>query len=249
MDEWGGVGDSHFSFALQNGQLWILPRFFQATPARPVGGTVAPTKLDFEGFVKMQSSEHRARCGFSLVEVLIVVCVVLILAAFAIPNLTTVIANIRLRGTAADLAGFVQQARITAVRKNSTYTILFNLTSGNGAYVDLNGNGSYDSGTEPMIQFGGNDTQVAAPGGASGAPTNLDASGGPLGWTATTGNISFNSRGLPCDSTATPCGTNVNYVFYFKDTRAFGASCWAAVSITAAARSKVWWWNGSNWTS
>jgi prepilin-type N-terminal cleavage/methylation domain-containing protein len=188
----------------------------------------------------MQSGEHRMRSGFSLVEVLIVVFIVLILAALAIPNMSTVIANIKLRGTATDLAGFVQQARITAVRKNATYTILFNLTGGNGAYLDLNGNGSYDSAApaEPMIQFG-----------ASGAPTNLDASGGPLGWTATSGNISFNSRGLPCDSTATPCGTNVNYIFYFKDTRAFGASCWAAVSITAASRAKVWWWNGSSWTS
>jgi type IV fimbrial biogenesis protein FimT len=199
----------------------------------------------------MQSGVHRMRSGFSLVEVLIVVFIVLILAALAIPNMSTVIANIKLRGTATDLAGFVQQARITAVRKNATYTILFNLTGGNGAYLDLNGNGSYDSAApaEPMIQFGGSANQVAAPGGASGAPTNLDASGGPLGWTATSGNISFNSRGLPCDSTATPCGTNVNYIFYFKDTRAFGASCWAAVSITAASRAKVWWWNGSSWIS
>jgi type IV fimbrial biogenesis protein FimT len=186
--------------------------------------------------------------GYSLVELLLAVTVILILAAVAIPNTATAIANIRLRGSASDFASLVQQARINAVRKNTTYTVLFGLPSGNGAYIDLNGNGSFDSG-EPMIQFGGNANQVAAPGGASGAPTNLDASGGPLGWTATSGNISFNNRGLPCSTGSTPCATNVNYIFYFKDTRAFSANGWAAVSITAAARAKVWYWNGSSWAN
>jgi prepilin-type N-terminal cleavage/methylation domain-containing protein len=196
--------------------------------------------------------------GYSLVELLLAVTVILILAAVAIPNTATAIANIKLRGSASDFANLVQQARIAAVRKNATYTVLIGLPSGNGAYIDLNANASYDAtlspaiggySSEPMIQFGGNVNQVAAPGGASGAPTNLDASGGPLGWTATSGNISFNNRGLPCSTGSTPCATNVNYIFYFKDTRAFSANGWAAVSITAAARSKVWYWNGSGWAN
>jgi len=196
----------------------------------------------------MQPYEHSKLDGYSLVELLIIVILVMIFSAFAIPKSTTVIANLELRGTAFDFAGLVQQARITAVQKDTTYSVLFNLTSGSGAYVDLNGNGSFDS-DEPMIQFGGNANQVAAPGGATGAPTNLDAAGGPLGWTATSGNISYNARGLPCNSAATPCGSNVNFIFYFKDSRAFGANGWAAVSITAAGRAKVWWWNGSQWTN
>ena len=89
------------------------------------------------------------------------------------------IANVRLRGTASDFSGLVQRARTTAEQGNTTHTLRFGLPSGNGAYVDLNGNGQYDSG-EPMIQFGGNANQVAAPAGATGKPTNLDASGGPL---------------------------------------------------------------------
>jgi Tfp pilus assembly protein FimT len=190
---------------------------------------------------------HRRQAGHSLVELSLAVVVVMILAAIAIPSASNTIANIRLRGAASDFAGLVQQARIAAVRKNTVNTVRFGLpNSANGAYVDLNGNSSYDTG-EPMIQFGGNANQVAAPGGASGSPTNLDATSTPLGWTATSGNVSYNSRGLTCDSTATPCGTNVNYIFYFRDTRALGGHGWAAVSITAAARMKVWYWNGSSW--
>src|ERR1700737_4134927 len=171
----------------------------------------------------MYPSEYCKQRGYSLVELLITIILLMILAALAIPNTMTTIANIQLRGTASDFAGLLQQARSTGVRKNSTYTILFNLINANGAYLDLNGDGSFDS-SEPMIQFSGNANRVAAPGGAAGAPANLDASGGPLGWTAASGNISFNMRGLPCNSAVTPCGTNVNYIFYFKDTRAFGSS-------------------------
>jgi Tfp pilus assembly protein FimT len=185
--------------------------------------------------------------GYSLVELMIALILVMILAAFAIPNMATAIATLKLRGSASDFAGLVQLARTTAIRKNVTFTILFNLAGVKGAYVDLSGNGSFDTG-EPMIQFGGNANQVAAPGGASGAPTNLDAASGLLGWTASSGNISFNARGLPCDSGVNPCGTNVNYITYFEDTRSFGANGWAAVSITSAGRAKVWWWNGSAWT-
>lgn len=170
------------------------------------------------------------------------------LVGLAIPTVDSSIASLKLRGSASDFSGLVQQARITAIQKNATYTILFGLPTGNGAYVDLNGNSSWDSG-EPMIQFGGNTTQVSAPGGVGGVPTNLDASGGPLGWTATAGNISFNSRGLPCNSSSNPCATNVNYIFYFKNTRYSGANGWAAVSITGAGRSKVWTWNGGSWVN
>jgi len=205
----------------------------------------------------MKTNNRTRQNGHSLVEVLITLLLILIVASMAIPNSATAIANIKLRGAASDFAGLVQQARISAVRGNKTFTVLFGLPSGNGAYIDLNGNGSFDSvlstpvaglSTEPMIQFGGSANHVAAPSG-TGAPTKLDASGGPLGWTATAGNISFNSRGLPCNSSATPCGSNVNYIFYFRDTRSFGSSGWAAVSVTAAARAKVWVWNGSSWTN
>jgi hypothetical protein len=41
----------------------------------------------------------------------------MILAAFAIPKTTTVIANLELRGTASDFAGLTQLARITPSRK------------------------------------------------------------------------------------------------------------------------------------
>ncbi len=184
--------------------------------------------------------------GFSLVELMIALVIALVVAGIAVPNLATAIANVRLRGSASDLSGLLQRARLAAVQNNATYTVRFLSGQPAGAYADLNNNGSFDSG-EPMIQFGGTTTQVAAPNGTGGAPSALDGVGGSLGWTATTGNVSFNPRGLPCDVTRAPCGTNVGYVFYLRDTRAGGQGGWAAVSVTAAGRIKVWMWSGTAW--
>jgi prepilin-type N-terminal cleavage/methylation domain-containing protein len=181
--------------------------------------------------------------GYSLIEMMMVVVISLVTAAIAIPTTANTIANMSLRGAASSFASLAQQGRLAAVQKNATYTLLFGT---NNAYVDLNGNSSYNSG-EPIVEFGGKVNQASAPTGSN--PTKVDATGGPLGWTATSGNVSFNARGLPCNSSASPCGTNVNYIFYFTDNRAFGANGWAAVSITAAGRIKQWWWNGSSWIS
>lgn len=179
--------------------------------------------------------------GYSLVELMMVLVISIITAAVAIPTTANTIANMNLRGAAASFASLAQQGRLAAVQKNSTYTLKFDTHS---AYLDLNANGSWDSG-EPLASFGGTVTQTSAPSGSN--PYRLDGTGGPLGWTASAGNLSFNPRGLPCDSASTPCATNVNYVFYFKDSRAFGASGWAAVSISAAGRIQAWFWNGAAW--
>jgi type II secretory pathway pseudopilin PulG len=184
--------------------------------------------------------------GFTLIDTIVALAIVMIVAGFATPTILRGVNNMRLRAAASDFSSLMQRARVVSVQKNGVYTVLFNLSSGRGAYVDVDQNSTFDATNDPMIQFGGSVYQAAAPAGASGKPTNLDASGGPLGWTATAGNISFNARGFPCSGS--PCTTNVNFVFYFTDYSS-NSSQWAAVSITAAGHPKTWWWNGSAWVN
>jgi Tfp pilus assembly protein FimT len=47
--------------------------------------------------------------------------VVMVIAAIAIPNILLAVSNIRLRASAGDLAGLMQQARIMAAKNNTTY--------------------------------------------------------------------------------------------------------------------------------
>ena len=179
--------------------------------------------------------------GFTILEISVVIGIALVISAMAIPSITTSIANTKLRGAAYDLSGLIQKCRIAAVQNNTTYAVVFGtINSAAGAFVDYNGNSSYTSG-EPTVQFPRTVSQVAAPNGTGGTPTALDGVSGPLGFTAQTGNISFNARGLP--------STGGGYVFYLNDTRPYGQSGWAAVSVTPAGRIKVWYWGGSAWNN
>ena len=198
----------------------------------------------------MKHSTHGLQRGYSMIEMMMALVISVVAAAVAIPTTTNTIADIKLRGAAASFAGLVQQARLAAIQKNVSpgYVVCFGLPSGRGAYSEPLVLGSacdgYATG-DLMVQFGGEADQTSAPSGST--PTKLDGSGSILGWTGTSGNVSFNSRGLPCSASSSSCSTNVNYVFYFSDTRAFGNKGWAAVSITSAGSPKVWFWSGSKW--
>src|SRR6266852_3018378 len=114
-----------------------------------------------------RSDVRRGRTsGFSLLEI---VFVVLVVTAIAVPNVLLAVANVRLRPSAGDLAGLMQQARMMAAKNNPTtpiavYPIRYAVRSGAQiAYVDLNGDGSWSSSvtvngvtmSEPLVEFSG----------------------------------------------------------------------------------------------
>jgi prepilin-type N-terminal cleavage/methylation domain-containing protein len=192
--------------------------------------------------------------GFSLLEVLIVVAVTLIVAAIVIPNIYLAVANIRLRASAGDLAGLMQQARILAAKNNANYAILYGTINGRRiAYIDLNGNSTFDTG-EPVMQFSGTAFPAAgAPTGGGGQPTAYvlvgDSGNGSFDNVNTLG---YTGRGLPCnyDTSTAPatCSTPPAkyFTYYITDTRA-GAPGWAAVVVTKSGRAKIISWNGTTW--
>jgi len=192
--------------------------------------------------------------GFSLVELIIVVLVALVIAAIIIPNVLLAVTNLKLRASAGDLAGLMQQARILAAKNNTTYAILFGTRSGAQiAYLDLNGNAAFDVG-EPLVEFSGTTVPAAgAPSGSGGQPTPYvlvgDSGAGAYDNTTTLG---YTGRGLPCnyDTTTTPatCSTPAAryFVYYLTDARV-GQAGWAAVVVTKSGRCKIVTWNGATW--
>lgn len=196
---------------------------------------------------------HTRMRGFSVAELMIVVFIAMVVAAIVIPSVMRAVYSVRLRSTAGDLAGLMQQARILAAKNNAIYGIRYGTIAGApGAYVDLNGNGIYDAG-EPLAQFSANVAATTGPpSGGGGQPTPYvlvgdSSTGQPYSNTTTLG---FSPRGLPCDYTNPPtCNTPATsyFVYYLTETQVLGPPIWGAVVVTKSGRSKAVTWTGAAW--
>lgn len=208
----------------------------------------------------MRVAAKRTDGGFTLVELLVVLAIMMVVAAMATPNMLTAVANYRLKSSASGLAGLLQQSRITAVRMNNRIALRWDtVNSRQRVYIDVPtglppaANGTYDAG-EPMMVFTKNVSLVT-----TGFPG--DASTG-LGYTVQTlgSNPRFSPRGLPCvmltsggSGTPSVCktldssGVAVGFVLYMKSDNVFGSTGWAALTITPGGRIKSWMYQGNKW--
>ena len=70
------------------------------------------------------------RWGFTTLELLIVISILLIMAAIAFPNLSGWARNQRLKGVARDLMSHFQFARLEAIKRSTTIALAFNPGAG-----------------------------------------------------------------------------------------------------------------------
>lgn len=202
----------------------------------------------------VQSSRMRTRQrGFTLLEVLITITVIMLVAAFAAPSMMRMVYGARLRARAADLSDLHQRARILAAKNNQIYQILY-VPAGAGAppyaFIDVDQNGIFNVVNDPVMYFTGTVVPAAgAPAGAGGVPNYvLVGDSGPGAWDNTM-TLAYGPRGLPCAYPAQPgpCLTPAiqYFVYYLQDVRPGGK--WAAVVVTKSGRSKVVMWSGTAW--
>jgi len=189
---------------------------------------------------------RQQQLGFSLIELIMVMAILLVMSAIAIPTMNYAIKDYRLRATASSVKYVFQQGRFQSVKNNTKYAVVSAASPGGGTrvFVDLNNNGTWD-GVEAAVDIPAYislQTNTNSPANTTMSLTNV------AGYTdgMTTVAVNFNSRGLPCTGSG-PCNTSKGYVLYLQDTtRTTG---FAAVSITPAGRMKTWFWSGSTITS
>jgi len=117
-------------------------------------------------FIQRRSANHLyffSQKGFSLLEVLIVIGIIVIISAIAVPNMAVMMKSYRLKSAANEMASVMQLARMTAISQNANSVLTFN--TGNQTYSafsdngDVNGtinvnnvNNGIQNGTEPTIK-------------------------------------------------------------------------------------------------
>jgi hypothetical protein len=182
----------------------------------------------------------------------------------AVPNVMKGLDDIKLRSTMRDVIGLLQQARQTAIKNNTYYTMGQAAPNNSLIYIDINKNGAYDPSAngnnpqwppEPAVQM---PLRIQLTG--NGAPAFNNALVGPtFNPLVNAGPPSFNPRGLPCVVAGGACnshtggvvqgqsGANVGFLFFFQQQGSFGAVNWAAIAITPAGRMESWYYsNRSN---
>ncbi len=216
---------------------------------------------------------RRSNDGFSLLELMMVVAIMLVVAAYAIPIWTTAIRTSRIRGAETAYAGLLQMARTRAVNDDRYYSVYIKTataTTPQMAYVDIypqningtSGNGptgNYVAGppSDPMVTL----SPEAVPQTAGSAPnTNNLYTSFCSTCMSTNPAIILNTPpawgpdGLPCAPTTSAGGTGlvcnsaggpIAYVAFFQSA---SNNEWDAVTISPAGRIKTWYYTGAAWS-
>ena len=205
-------------------------------------------------------SANRTR-GFSVIELLIVVTIIMVVAGIAIPNFVALAHSARLKGAVTDFASILQVGRMKAVdddRYYSTYVIAANGNNPQRGFVDIfpqNPDGTSGAGGlawnagDPLVTISGEVTlrpQGAAPGTAA-LKLQLLPPTSPVvpqdGSVAATA-ITFGPRGLPCKGLGGACdplaGPQAYWAFFQNNV----TQNWGAVTVTPAGRVQRWLFSG-----
>lgn len=188
--------------------------------------------------------------GFTFLEVIVIVAIVGLISATALPALRTGLQRIRLGSDARGIANALTLARMQSASGFTQGRLYVDFTTNSyhievwqksGAAWVAQGGTRYLSAATESYGFG---AVTSAPPNTQAtigeAPQCQTAGGQPI---ANTACIVFNSRGIPIDGTGAPTGVDALYVT--DNSRVFG------VTVSASSMIRLWQTNaasGATWT-
>jgi Tfp pilus assembly protein FimT len=190
----------------------------------------------------------------------IVLAILMVVSAIAIPNMIQVISTSRQRGIMMTVSGILQQCRSQAVRQNKVMALQSTTVGTQTIYFvkDVTISSPTLVTSDIQVPLGNNVNYIQNPTGSGGQPAPLTADqmwGSGSITVNTTGPVAFNSHGVPCvwNSATQNCATAAagvsptGFVLYYSYLPPFGGNRWAAMSVSPAGRVKAWFWKGSAW--
>jgi type II secretory pathway pseudopilin PulG len=220
------------------------------------------------------ATKHMGTRGFSTLELVIVMFIILIISGIAIPSFMTMMHSARLKGAVSDAAGLFQAQRMRAVDDDRYYSTYLLAAAGNNPqqlFVDIypqNVNGTSGTGgaavnaQDPVVMISGEVSQQPA-GAAPNTPNLLaqilpaNSPVVPQDASLAATPVTFGPRGLPCTPQAVAGGTVCDslggptaYWTFFQDNV---TQNWGAVTISPAGRIRRWSYNsapaGGTWVT
>jgi prepilin-type N-terminal cleavage/methylation domain-containing protein len=142
--------------------------------------------------MKMKTKDKRTvlnKRGVTLVELIVVVVIIAIAAAFLVPSIGTWLPRYRLRGAARDIASTLRIAQVKAVSANTQYQVAFN--SGASSYILQKNTGGIwvNEGVTQTLPSGIQISNINFPGNNATFNTDSSASAGSMTLTNPKGAI------------------------------------------------------------
>jgi len=181
-----------------------------------------------------------ATAGFSMVELVVSICVMLVLTALAIPSLMRSMRTYQLNSAAASVSDMLKLTRFEAVRRNTQINFLM-LNNGPAGWLvgtDSNNSGALDP-TEKQQVIAGYATLL--PSGIAPPPNAISTALGGAALTplsASGGTVTFDARGAIRQGIGGPVSNSV-YIFYvgnFTDPD----SGYRAVVLLPSGGTQIW---------
>jgi type II secretory pathway pseudopilin PulG len=173
------------------------------------------------------------RAGFTLLELVMVMLVVIIISGMTIPMVVRIAQNIRTGGDARDLNGAILVAKMRASSDYAQARLHVNLDA-NSFWVEVEPVGSATWTTEGGVQYLSKNvtfgySSLSSP--PSGTQATLAQATACSGF-SNSACIIFNSRGIPVDTSNTPYG---NYAIYVTDGKSV-----SGVTVSVTGVTSIW---------
>jgi prepilin-type N-terminal cleavage/methylation domain-containing protein len=199
---------------------------------------------------------RRKSLGFSMLEILVVLMLMAIIIAIALPGTLNALKGYRLHSDATAVASYLNVVRMKAASQFKPYRLVVDTSAGTftmeklcgdtSASADANCTGWYQEFSTPVYEGG---TQYVSQGNtfSSCRPSFITGSypgtitGDPTGC-PTTVYMYFNTRGSPVDNTGGPLG-NGGAVLYMRNQN----NLVDAITVALGGRVSVSSWSGSAW--